>query len=141
MTPPSPSCAAKRSSGVRQKENAEMKIEERITKSRERWVRRTRESVARYLMRYVGPFCAQEIEGNLDLTQYSALGFLDQRSSREISAALRWLVEQGYAEEVEIEPWQLSEIEHPDAKHYQLTQAGFEFAQRVSEEPTARSAR
>jgi hypothetical protein len=69
--------------------------------SRQAWVRRTRESVLRQLSREYVACSAGYLEDNLDITGYShGFGFYDRRSAREISAALRWLVAQGYAEEV-----------------------------------------
>lgn len=64
----------------------------------QRWVRRTRESVMRQLVRERIPMSQQGLEDNLDITRYvPALGFVDRRSEREIGAALRWLSARGYA--------------------------------------------
>lgn len=88
---------------------------------RERWVQRTRESVLRALEReHGGPETAQSLEGNLDISTYMpSLGFVDQRTEREIAAALRWLAVQGWVEEAEREPY-----DPPGGKLYRLTPAG-----------------
>lgn len=66
--------------------------------SRARWVRETRESVLRALCSDGIPMSAGALEDNLDISWYSSgLGFFGRRTAREISAALRWLVGEGYA--------------------------------------------
>lgn len=101
--------------------------------SRERWVRRTRESVARQLYREGGPISAQVLEDNLDITRYMpSLGFADRRTQSEISSALTWLVKNGYAEVVEDrQPYD------PPGKLYELTTKGWDMAKEslVYDEP------
>ena len=66
---------------------------------REKWVTETRESTGRALVREQIPMSAGALYGNLDCSTYiSGLGFTGIRTEREISAALRWLVDEGYAE-------------------------------------------
>lgn len=98
--------------------------------SRERWIARTRESVTRRLADDGVPQTAGDLVDNLDITRYlPSLGTIDQRTEREISAALRWLVEQGYAEEVHPDyPGQFAEYGMRGRVAYQLTVKGTMFA-------------
>jgi hypothetical protein len=89
--------------------------------SRERWVRRTRESVHRYLAGSRVPESAQSIEDNLDIGVWTSIGLMDRRSAREINAALRWLVAQGYATAL---PKEHRDPYDPPGKLYQLTRTG-----------------
>lgn len=98
---------------------------------RKRWVRRTRESVARALEAERIPMSAGYIEGNLDITSYvgGGFGFRDQRTEREISHALRWLVEEGYAERVdERDP------EDPPGVLYAITLTGIKYASETDKD-------
>jgi hypothetical protein len=100
--------------------------------SRVRWVRRTRESVARALVREGVPSRASDLEDNLDITHYvTGLGFLDQRTEREISAALRWLVSQGYAEAMTFD-------RGAPGIHYTITEPGRKFARSTDNTETNR---
>jgi len=66
--------------------------------SQDQWVTATREAVGRALaLEYGVPMSAAALEGNLDIDTWSFGGPLT-RSSREISAALNWLVREGSAE-------------------------------------------
>jgi hypothetical protein len=79
--------------------------------SRERWVRDTREATGRALAHEYVPLSARALVGNLDIDTWTFGGPLT-RTEREIGAALRWLVSQGYAERVpEEERW--SEYDPP----------------------------
>lgn len=95
--------------------------------SREKWVRRTRESTARALRDEGGLGSAASLEGNLDISWYATgLGFIDQRSEREISAALRWLVKQGYAERMTFRsPFD------PPGVCYELTRHGYDWIEET----------
>jgi len=101
---------------------------------RERWVRRTRESVARALAGDDVPESASSLEDNLDINDYATgIGFIDRRSAREISAALVWLEKQGYVESMTFDR---DDYDYAPGKHYMLTRAGREYARLAEEEPT-----
>lgn len=93
--------------------------------SQQRWVTATREAVARELRReWSVPMSAIALEGNLDIDTWSFGGPLT-RTAREISAALNWLVAQGYAErmaEADRTEWD------PRGVCYVITPAGIKFA-------------
>lgn len=101
--------------------------------SRERWVQRTREAVARAMNRESIPVNAAMLEDNLDITTYMpSLGFVDRRSRGEVAAALRWLVSQGYAKEVnEAYPGEFKECGMPSGQAYELTRESVEFIDKV----------
>lgn len=87
--------------------------------SREQWVRRTRESVARQMFRDGIPVSASYLLDNLDISNYSpSFGFYDTRTQREISAALTWLVKNGYATK------EVYDKDDPPGQCYNLTEAG-----------------
>lgn len=105
----------------------------RFETSRERWIRRTRESVARQMVREGVPVSAQALEDNLDITRYMpGLGFVDRRTRGEISAALMWLTKNEYAK-VTLE----RQKEDPPGKLYKLTTKGWDMAKEslVYDEP------
>jgi hypothetical protein len=87
---------------------------------RQRWVRRTRESVMRQLARE-GVSTAGSLVDNLDISWWSSIGPMDVRSQREISAALNWLVQQGFAEVIDEK---LRDPYDPPGKLYDLTLEG-----------------
>src|SRR3954466_376787 len=93
--------------------------------SRSRWVRRTRESVLRYLVRESVPLSAGAIEHNLDITGWGDFGVRDDRTKREISAALQWLVTLGWAERL---PEDQRYPDDPSGVLYVATRAGAEYA-------------
>lgn len=96
-----------------------------------KWVRETRWSVIRALAGEQVPVRARDLEGNLDISTYMpSLGFSGVRSEREISAALRWLVEQGYAESMTFER---DDYDYQPGVHYSATLEGIEFARRTGE--------
>lgn len=112
---------------------------------RERWVRRTRESVVRALAGdWSGGATAAHLEDNLDIGEYMpSLGFVDRRSMLEIQAALRWLAKQGLVEEVAVTKDERREFDmKPGQKMYRLTRAGFDsrFLANALTFPTARHA-
>lgn len=91
--------------------------------SRERWVRETREATVRALVRFAVPASAAALEDELDLGTWTSIGLIGHRSAREVSAALRWAVAEGYAEPVaERDP------EDPPGKLYTYTASGLTFA-------------
>jgi hypothetical protein len=90
--------------------------------ARERWVAATRTSTARALHRIGIPMSAAALEGNLDIDRWTSIGPL-MRTQREISAALRWLIAEGYAKAVEDRD-QLD----PPGRLYVLTEQGNDFA-------------
>jgi len=84
--------------------------------SRERWVRRTRESVMRELAKEHVPLRATDLEDNLDISEYMpSFGFVDRRTEREISAALVWLEKQGYVTSME---YDRDDFDYEPGKHY-----------------------
>ena len=92
--------------------------------SREMWVATTRESVLTALDRERVPMSASALHGNLPCDTWTSLGPLT-RTTREISAALNYLVEQGWASvvpESERTEWD------PSGKLYVITQEGWEQA-------------
>lgn len=100
--------------------------------SRERWVRRTRWSVARALAADEQPTRAQDLVDNLDITTYlSGIGFVDLRSEREISAALRWMVKEHLAEEM---TFSRDDYDYAPGKHYAITAPGIVFARKTFKE-------
>jgi DNA-binding PadR family transcriptional regulator len=109
----------------------------------ERWVRRTRESVARLIVEewYGGPVNAAGLTDNLDITTYySGIGFIDRRSEAEVYAALNWMAKVGLASVVAREDRD-PELEPRRQKQYQLTDRGLQWAQHVKENPTLRDSR
>ena len=104
----------------------------------QRWVWRTRESVARALAGANVPESAASLEGNLDIGDYiSGLGFIDRRSAKEISAALVWLEQNGLAESMEFGK---DDYDYSPHKHYVLTKMGDAYARVVTANPTERKA-
>jgi hypothetical protein len=96
-----------------------------------RYVRETRWSVARALAKEQVPMRARDLEGNLDISDYlPSLGFVGVRTEREISAALRWLVEQGYAESMTFER---DDYDYRPGIHYSATNEGIAFARRTGD--------
>lgn len=88
-----------------------------------RWVRRTRESTARFLAGEGIPHSAGSIEGNLDITSWGpSIGTIDTRTRAEISAALRHLHQKGYVEEVKDRP-----EDAPPGKLFQITDHGVDW--------------
>lgn len=99
--------------------------------TRERWVRRTRESTLRYLAQEQIPLSARAIEGNLDIGGWGTLGPIGARTDREIGAALRWLVQQGHVERLKESEREPSD---PLGPLYVVTYAGLREAARTSKE-------
>lgn len=90
--------------------------------SRDRWTRHTRESVLRAMVAEHGvPMSAQALVDNLDVGEYTSIGFVGVRSQREVSNALRWHVRQGNLQEL---PEHERDPYDPPGKLYVLTAEG-----------------
>ena len=90
--------------------------------SREKWVMNTRNSVIRALVKEQVPMSAGALEHNLDIDRWTDIG-PHARTSREISAALRWAAKEGLADEVTERtvfdpPGKLYEARWPIAQRY-----------------------
>lgn len=97
--------------------------------SQQKWVRRTRESVLRAIAKEGIPVSAGYLEDCLDITTYyTGLGFVDRRSQREVSAALRYLVTQGHARRLDASE---RDVYDPPGTLYECTPAGFDAADRL----------
>lgn len=104
-----------------------LRLARREETGQQKWIRHTREAVARALRKSGMPETQNSLEHNLDVGDYLPTlgGMTGVRSAREIGAALRWLKEQGYARVLKPEE---RLPEDPKDMLYEITPKGAKFA-------------